>query len=94
MPMPAGNVIIIALSLLAVISGGLWVFFWWRGKYGVWAREREARAREQGQQNVTIIAQPKDAWTATPPTPASPQTGRTGGSPTSDTPASGTHTGG
>lgn len=62
MPMPAGNFIIIAISLLVVLSGGLWVFFWWRGRYGVWAREREARSREIDSQNVTVIGGDSAGW--------------------------------
>ena len=62
MPMPAGNFIIIAVSLLVVLSGGLWVFFWWRGRYGIWAREREARNRETNNENVTVIGSDSSGW--------------------------------
>jgi hypothetical protein len=42
------RLLIIVGTLLAVVSGGLAIFFWWRMQYGVWSRDRRQRDRVAG----------------------------------------------
>ena len=54
--MPAGNTIIIFASLAVVLIGAVVVFFWWRSKYGVWAKQREDRAASERKDAVVLRA--------------------------------------
>jgi hypothetical protein len=54
--MPQGNTTIIFASVSVVLVGAVIVFFWWRAKYGVWAKQRQEKAQDDRKNAVVLKA--------------------------------------